>query len=284
MKWILACLSFGLFGFGLSGSAPKQTAKEVTVIISGGARGQLSPCGCTKPMSGGLKRLATVVRELKSRSNVVWIDSGDIIDAPGRQSQMKAETYSELMGVLGVDVVAYTSNDQRQGLGLLVAGTSLSKRKWLGVEPDRSMPIVAESIKSGITISVANEQVLKFEAEREAGIVILDGKRESISLLQKPHEMVVFASEGIPTVNGSAVSPGSHLRGVVIATFRDNRFVSAKVVSLDPSIKDDPKGKKIFGSYLTRITQERLIDSTVKDIDHDFAGSAVCGNCHGKLR
>jgi Cytochrome c554 and c-prime len=283
MKWIFPVIAASLVGFGFSDPEPKSTAREVIIVISGGARGHLSPCGCTKPMSGGFKRLASVVRDMKTRGNVFWIDSGDIIDTPGRQSQLKAETYSELMGELGVDVVAYTSQDQRQGIGLLVAGSSLSKRKWTTASPDPSTPTVAMSTVGGLTVSATNEQLLKFESEQEANILLLDGAKGSIPAVQKEHDLVVFSSEGIPTVEGNKVSPGSNLRGIVVATFRDGKYVSAKVLTLESAIKEDAKAEKVYRNYLARVTQERLIDSVAKESTEDYAGSVNCKSCHGKI-
>lgn len=283
MKLIIPAAALALIGFGISGSTPRQPAEDVTVIISGGARGHLSPCGCTKPMSGGFKRLASVVREMKAKGKVVWIDSGDIIDTPGRQSQLKAETYGELMGSLGVDAVAYTRQDQRQGVGLLMSAASLSKKKWLTAEPDPASPTIAESTHQGITVAATNEQLLQFEAERESNILLLDGSQSALNSLKKPHDLVVFSSEGIPTISGSNVSAGSNLRGVIVASFRDGRMTSAKVVSLESTIKEDKQAEKIFHNYLKRVTQERLINSVVKESNDDYAGSVNCKSCHTKV-
>jgi Cytochrome c554 and c-prime len=283
MKWILPAIALSLVGFGFTDPKAKVQSEDVIVVISGGARGHLSPCGCTKPMTGGFKRLATIVREMKSSGNVFWIDSGDIIGTPGRQSQLKVETYGELMGSLGVDAVAYTSNDQQQGVGLLTAGASLSKKKWLTPEVDPLTPTIAESIVGPLTVSATSKQFLRFGSESKSDILLFDGSSSDIKALSEPHELVVFASEGIPTVSGSKVSPGSNLRGVVVAVFRDRRFVSARVLSLEPSIKDDAVAEKVFRNYLTRVTQEKLIDSVLKDTNEDFAGSVNCKSCHGKI-
>jgi len=283
MKWILPTVAFGLLGFGFKGADKPQTAAEVTVIISGGAKGHLSPCRCTKPMSGGLKRLATIVRTMKAKGNAIWIDTGDIIDVPGRQSQMKAETYGELLGSLGVDAIAYTSRDAQQGVGLLYAASSLSKKKWLTPISDPTMPTISEATVGGLTVSATNNQALQIVGEKSTDVLMFDGPRTAAEGLREPHEMVVYSSEGIPTVSGSKVSPGSNLRGVVMATFRGKKFVAAKVISLEPSVKDDAQADKIYQNYLSRVTQERLIDTVSKNTSEDFAGSLNCKSCHGKV-
>lgn len=279
MKFLLPVIGLSLFGAGFVGQEPN----EVTVIISGGARGHLSPCGCTKPMSGGFKRLATVLREAKSHGNVVWIDTGDIIDAPGRQAQLKVETYGELMGDLGVDAVAYTSQDQRQGLGLLAAGTSLSKRKWLTAALDPTSETSVEETANDLTISAANELSLTIGSERESDILLFDGSASQLGRIQKPHQIQVFSSDGIPTVDGARMSPGSNLRGVIVAKFKGGKFVSAKVEILESTIKEDPGANRIYSYYLKRLTQERLIDKVERDSSDDFAASKNCRSCHGKI-
>ena len=283
MKWMLPVLGFALAGYGFLGSDQGAKSKDVTVIISGGARGHLSPCGCTKPMSGGFKRLATIVRAMKAKGNVIWIDAGDIIDVPSRQSQLKAETYGELMGALGVDAVAYTHQDQKQGVGLLVAASPLSKKKWLTPEPDPSSPTVIGDSVGGLSVSASNENSLATSSDRDSDILIFVGPEKLIGQLTKPHQIEVFGSEGIPTIRGNTMSPGSNLRGVIVATFREGQYVSARVELLEPSIKDDPKAERIYRNYLTRVTQERLIDSVARESNDDYAGSQNCKSCHGKI-
>lgn len=283
MKLIVPTLALSLLGFGYVSSGSQSLSKDLTVIISGGARGHLSPCGCTKPMSGGLKRLATIVKDLKSKGTVVWIDAGDIIDSPGRQSQLKAETYGELLGELGVNAVAYTSRDQRQGVGLLVAAASLSKTKWISPSADPNTPTISVAKIRGLTISGTNDQRLSIEAEDVTDVLLFDGGKGALSKLKRPHQLEVFSSEGIPTVDGAKVSPGSNLRGVVVAIFRENHFVSARAELLESSVKEDPKAEKVYQNYLSRVNEERLIDRVAKDSNEDFAGSKNCANCHAKI-
>ena len=288
MKWLLPLIGCVITGYGFfmpsdEPNSQHSQSKDVTVIISGGARGHLSPCGCTKPMSGGLKRLATIVREMKSKGNVLWIDAGDIIDAPSRQSQLKAETYGELMGDLGVDAVAFTSQDQRQGVGLIIAVAALSKKKWIAPEPDPTIPVTSKTEVSGLSIVAANENSLMTDPERNANILIFDGPSKSLSQLKLVHDLEVFSSDGIPTINGASVSPGSNLRGVIVATFRGGRYVSSRVELLDPTIHDDANADKIYRNYLSRVTQERLIDLVTRENNDDYAGSKNCRSCHTKI-
>ncbi len=282
MKLIVPLLGLTLAGFGFISPGSSQKSNSITVVISGGARGHLSPCGCTKPMSGGFKRLATIVRDLKAKGKVIWVDAGDIIDVPGRQAQLKAETYGELMGALGVDVVAYTTQDQKQGSGLLAAASALSGKSWLSFEDHPLTPTKKIDTVAGFTISTISEQAMILDGERDSDILLIDGPEKLVSQLTKNHQILVVSSDGTPSINGRTMSPGSHLRGVIIATFQDGKFVTARTELLNPTIKEDPKANKIYQNYLARVTQERLIDSVAKVNDDDFAGSKNCKSCHGK--
>ncbi|MEI8281522.1 MAG: cytochrome c family protein [Armatimonadota bacterium] len=283
MKWLVPTLALSILGFGFAPSLQSQTANDVTIIISGGARGHLSPCGCTSPMSGGFKRLATLVRDLNSKGKVYWIDTGDIIDKPGRQSQMKAETYGELLGKLGVDAVAYTRQDQLQGAGLLAAAAPLTKRDWLAPNAEPGYHSKEQVTVGGLTVSSTSEQAAKIDIERPTDIVLFDGSKSALGSLKKAHRMEVFASEGIPTIDGSKVSPGSNLRGVLVATFRDHRLVSVRSALLESAMKEDAGSEKIYRNYLLRVTQEKLIEGVPKDSNADYSGSASCQSCHTKV-
>ena len=229
------------------------------------------------------ERMATIIRQEKSNGKVVWIDTGDIIESPGRQSQLKAETYSQLMGTLGVDTVAYTALDQKQGLSLLMSGSSLSKTKWLTPDAERSPQTSQELISEGLKVTAANDHSLEFGSEAESDILLFDGSQESLKRATKSHQLEIFSSDGIPSIDGHQVSPGSNLRGIVIAKFRDGKFVSARTVILEASIKDDPVADKIYENYLKRVSQERLIDKVVRETNEDFIGSKNCQNCHSKI-
>jgi len=63
-------------------------------------------------MSGGLKRLATMVRQYQSRGKTLWIDAGDVTETPVRQSQIKFETYAEFLKQFGADAF-FTLNEIR---------------------------------------------------------------------------------------------------------------------------------------------------------------------------
>src|ERR1700674_6037817 len=63
----------------------------VLLLHTGEQRGHLEPCGCTTPQIGGLPRRAALLASLPHDPAPVVVDDGDLVEDPGRQSQLKAE-------------------------------------------------------------------------------------------------------------------------------------------------------------------------------------------------
>ena len=131
----------GLFGHPLSPAqgaevSPAERGRggrstNVTLVVTGNYQGQLSPCGCTKPMSGGIRRLATLVSLLK---NPVLVDSGGWVTAAGTQDVFKAETLAETLGVLKVGAALLTPAEQRLGDSTVENLAPLMNQPWLTPE------------------------------------------------------------------------------------------------------------------------------------------------------
>src|SRR5713101_6439561 len=70
-----------------------RSAQPASVLLlhTGEQRGHLEPCGCTTPQIGGLPRRAAFLASLSHEPPPVVVDDGDLIEDPGRQSQLKAE-------------------------------------------------------------------------------------------------------------------------------------------------------------------------------------------------
>src|SRR5689334_6599461 len=58
------------------------------LLYTGEQRGHLEPCGCTQPQIGGLPRRAAFLASLSSGLQRVVVDNGDMVEDPGRQSQL----------------------------------------------------------------------------------------------------------------------------------------------------------------------------------------------------
>ena len=270
----LSIFAFGLTGFGVQKNTSKtNTSKqpeELTVIVSGGARGHMSPCGCTKPMSGGLKRLATVVRQYQSRGKTLWIDAGDVTETPVRQSQIKFETYAEFLKQFGADAFFYTKRDQSLGESGILAGKNLASIPWIASLPTSSLLQVDTTIK-GIKISSKPTDT--------ATIRWVDGDLDEAKATSSA-PLIIYAADGTPSVTGSYATPGSHLRGVIIARFKGQKLLQVSALPLVASISEDEKATKIYNSYLKRVRQENLVARMEKSSNQEFVGSKKCISCH----
>ena len=261
MKLLFPSAALLLFGVGLSG----QPAKSEYVIVTGGARGNLAPCGCTKPMTGGLKRMANMVRELKTRYGAAWIDAGDITNAPGRQSELKVEAYAQVMGELGVDVFAVTPSERSLGEGIVLSMKSLARGTALGLGERETAMI--KDLKVAIEVPGFPHP--------EADILLTNDSSHS-----DPGTVTIFPSGGSAVANGTKVSPGEALRGLVLLKFVDGRLAESSAISLEPRVADDPQATRAYNSYLMRVKSERLAEKVLRTDQGRFAGSSNCAKCH----
>ena len=80
----------------LTGLARPPKGNDVyTLVIAGDVHGYLSPCGCTKPMVGGIKRWATLVKSLAQQGKSVVLVNGGLSGGIGRQQELKVEALSD---------------------------------------------------------------------------------------------------------------------------------------------------------------------------------------------
>lgn len=261
MKWLLPVAGLALFGFGLGGG----NNETVYVVITGGARGSIAPCGCTKPMTGGLRRMANAVRELKARHGAIWLDTGNITNSSGRQSELKVESYAQVMGELGVDVFAVTQSERSLGEGVVLSMKSLAK----GIALD---PIESPSVTlRGLTVLMDLPGI----PHEPAQITLVENSKH-----QDQGTVTVFPSGGAATASGPLVSPGEALRGLILVKFVDGQFKESKAIALEPRVADDPQATKAFDSYLSRLRTERLAEQVLRTNQGRFAGSGSCTKCH----
>ena len=96
------------------------------LILSGDTNGNLAPCGCTKPMSGGIKRRVRAAKQLSVADRTTMLDNGNLVVGTDRQDQLKAQTMAETLAAGGWKAINVGPNDARLGLGMLLSMNSLS--------------------------------------------------------------------------------------------------------------------------------------------------------------
>lgn len=274
---------------------------ETTFLITGNFRGYLSPCGCTKPMSGGIRRLATVVRDLRQESTVLLCSANSVVEA-GRQSELKVDAVLDVMKELRADAMALGSGDA-------VLGTAY----WRGAQTRTGLLIQSEIDEASLanpSAEAAGWQILAL-GDRAGSLRTRLGAGPGLALDSHPRQVVLFegsleaakarnedvkAALVVYETDGSTppatviqdgtayVSPGSQGRSVLVVRMRGNRYLSATAVSLGPDVADDAAVTQVFQRYLKRVTTEGLLDAIPRSGSAGYVGNRTCQSCHSPAK
>jgi hypothetical protein len=106
-----------------------RRARTVTILATAGLQGQLEPFAAPARTSGGLARIATLVRRVKAQSpEALWVEAGDALfgrsDLSAEwvpQSERRARAIAEAYTATGNDVFAVGERDLLLGQDLLRA-------------------------------------------------------------------------------------------------------------------------------------------------------------------
>ena len=148
---LMASKDIKVGGRALFSDWPKEKP-DMVLMISGQSYGFLSPCGCSRPQTGGLERRFNVVQSLKSKGwDVVGVDVGDLAPVPGKgltEQAVKKYTFMmkslQAMGYVAVGVgLTEVQSDLLQLLGKFTLNNGgkhpivLSGNMLAGVERSR---------------------------------------------------------------------------------------------------------------------------------------------------
>ena len=284
MKLVLCLGSVGLLGAALV-PAPKAVSREL--IVTGNYQGQLSPCGCTKPMSGGIKRLAT----LASVSEGVVVDSGGWVSGSGTQDVLKAETVAETLGGLRLGGALLTESERQLGEATVENLAGLMNTSWL--TPGSPHEVDGLWI-GGEGFAPANEaaEVSTFLSQRPAGLPAVWVTSRDLSgalALAKESpgvEVLVYRSSGSPDLSERSaggtwlVSSGSKGKMAVEVSFRGQKPDTYRRLELTEDFPDEPRATKVFRTYLDRVKSADLLSRLPREDGPEFAGNEKCGSCH----
>ncbi len=92
----------------------KISDEHLAIAVSAELNGYLTPCGCAKPMVGGLTRRANFFERLGT--NVVKVENGDLTKAYGRQDEIKLETAIDVLNLMKYDAINLGVLDLKHGL------------------------------------------------------------------------------------------------------------------------------------------------------------------------
>jgi hypothetical protein len=305
--WALALGAVGVAA-GLLGAAP---AKEPwTVIVSGDVNGYLSPCGCTSPMFGGIRRRATAIGK---EETTLLLDTGGWVTGVGRQDVMKAETVAMALAASHVAAINLTPEEAAFGRGQMLSlvrlsreaivsshlleGNELGVKRWISKGPfliggvstrgqvvGRALELPVSSLEDAI-------ESLVFEAAMQSKqpLLMLNGGREDAlriarqfpSLRLVSYRTVGDPGDSLDRVGDTAlVTPGDRGRSIVRMQFGGDRFSDYARVVLGPDLHDDPDVERIYRTYLRRVDEAGLLEALPRRPGPEFAGTETCGSCH----
>ena len=297
---------------GVAAAAWRPSVDDVQVVmLTGDANGNLAPCGCTKPMVGGIKRRIEAIREMSVPGHTTLLDNGNLVAGIGRQDQIKAETMAEILGAAGYDAINIGPNDARLGAGMLLSVNSLSGQKLVSSQLSDSQTIsqfvtkppfliiavsdAATSVASyvgGVARSpdeAVQDGVVQAKSVGLTPLLLLQGDRASAVRLASAFPslaLVEYRSQGSPpekleTVGKTVlVSPGSDAKYILRLSFSGGVFGAYGRYSLGPEFKDDPNAARLYRNYLKRVSDEHLLEQVPRFQTERFSGSDRCGSCH----
>jgi len=286
-----------LLPFIMGAIAKQEPSKNWTLIIGGNTAGYLSPCGCTKPMAGGIRRRATKTEELAEKASFI-IETGPIVGAPGRQSEIKAETLAESLKAMKVDVLALSSKDLVLGDPGIAAVERLSNTTVLGTENSgvfvgARCAVLSDGINPAFTqlnaISRAKELVQSARESAVPAIYVTNFDRDvaiQIAEAVPQLDVIVYSSKSSPRTGEDRIgktwllTPGPQGQYVTSIIFTGEGFESPVVNSLGPDVHDHPDVSRYFDRYLDRVRSEKLVEMMPKVSDAVYAGTEACRSCH----
>jgi hypothetical protein len=277
--------------------SPGKQQPDRVLVITGDIRGYLSPCGCTKPMMGGVKRMATVVRSLTSQPNTWYVDLGNWTEGRGRQDQLKADALAELFAALKPDylnvgpIEAQADPQTLLSLDQIADGRVASDSLQADFLQPKPIPILGLlSDDAPATLAKRpNRQTL--ESRPDAQVVLFAGSRERArDLAQSVYgngRLLIYSHRGDPprepeSINGwTLVSVGDKCRYVGRIERINGKWTNFRLIELGPEHDDDSYAHRLYESYLTRVDEEGLLDQVPRTPSaNQYVGSNACASCH----
>lgn len=307
LVWGVALASLGV------GAIQGGKQAETVVFVSGNLGGVLTPCGCTKPMSGGIRRRATAIREMGGKGARVVVDIGGIATGEGRQDEIKAETAAEAWKAMGIAAANVALSEAKLGpasvgsiarlAGEAAVCTSIADgsvegvARWREAGPflvgglDALPAQVASSLETGHIEADRSLQDLIAEAgrRRKRPLLLFSGDTEAARALARRHPSLALVAhfstarpesklERVGKV--ALVSPGEQGRYLIRLVWDGSRFARVDAIDLGPAFADEAKVSAIYRNYQARVRAEKLLDGVPRAPSEGFAGTKTCGSCH----
>lgn len=311
-------LLFGLAALILAAGVTKGSGKrpeEVTLVIGGDVLGYLSPCGCTKPMAGGIRRWVSAVRSIQAQGPTVVAINGGVAGGVGRQHELKSEALAESYKAIGINALNLTAHEANLGRDACIAiqrlsGGALTTMSLLpsetldakplvtagpfligGAVADPQLLAVAAAERPQATDAAVRTLVREAETAGLRPILLWNGNEESARELARSNPdlvAIVFSSSNIPRgkplLEGNTLlfTPGEKCRVLVTMRWDGTKFLDYQTVELGPEISNDEAVSRTYDRYLERVADEDLLMMMPRPSEDQFVGSDKCFTCHEK--
>lgn len=302
---------FALGGLFAAIAARPAQDRELTVLLGGDTDGYIAPCGCTSPMTGGLKRRATALKEAGAAAIV--LDNGSLSGGIDRQNVIKAETAAQSLEATGAAAANLSWRDSALGRGELLSLLGLSKGRIVSTSVETGSSVAIDPWRkagpfliggatsrpetlsrnlgfAAVSAEEAAHRLVDEAAEEDlVPILLFDGDREAAARLAQAVpklRLVTYRYAGHPKENLDLVgecalaTPGERGKTIARLVWSGGRFVAASIQELGPSVKDDSKASELYKTYLRRVSSEHLLEKVARSAGPRFAGSEKCGSCH----
>lgn len=309
MKFLLISAAFSVLAAALW--LPQQNS-EWTLLVGGSITGYLSPCGCTKPMQGGLRRKARAYSELAVKGRTTRVELGPLGGGITRQEELKVEAAAEALGRADVHAVSLSFEDVRFGSAMVASLGSLSKSALVsgGIITEGALaekahgpylitswdPKTAAATASlGIPGRSESEVIDEFTAQAQLigkmPLLMFEGSKAQATQLAQTYQdlaVIVYRSASNPPLEAERVgrtllvTPGGHGKSLVKLVFKGAELSAMTVHSLGPNFEDDRSAEEIYRQYQNRVRTEKLIDAMPRIASKGFVGSKTCMTCHGE--
>ena len=280
-------LAFAVAGVAAVGFSPEE--RPVQILLAGDLKSYLSPCGCVKPMSGGIKRMVSAVRSIRASGPTIFVLNGQFLSGPSRQDEMKSETLGQALKASGVDAVFPTKSDLQLAEVLLENAHRLSGETFLSATGEAAQTWApSEREAQGLVIRGARRWTEELR-DAQPSLLLWDGNLESARSVAAKIDwpcLDLYRSAAKPSAAlesiGKATLVGGGEKGKVLVqvSWLAGKIKAARIIDLGPQVPDDPATSQLKAQYLERVEGERLLEKLPRRPSEPYAGSLSCSSCH----
>ena len=260
--------------------------ETVTLFMSGGELGYLTPCGCSEGQVGGISRRDTLLTNFREQGvSVIPIATGNLILDASRQSEIKADIGFFALTDMGYIAYNVGEHDLQLGIRYLTSLSEQNKLPLLSANLYRGasrvfLPYIlhtADLLAGEITIAVVGLISRKHAIyAQNLDLKIVDPQEVIKPLMPKLREtadVIVCVFNGA-TSEATALQSSFPMLDIVVVSNEKTSVAESSSLSTDQLVNTDTKGKAIWsvpinrgitGTVVVEKAQRYLLDGKIPD-------------------